>query len=224
VTASRSRRRWRWAAAWLAALSACSTGYLQSQLAPHASLPMHARIAVLPVVPIARSSGEEMSGAGQVAPGAEAVVARELYDTLEQQSDFDIVPRVSVDQALAELGEPPSTPVAVQALASKLGAEAVLRCVITLFRERIGSHLSVSQPAAVGLDLWLYNGRDGRLLWTGSYHEVQRSLTEEVRTFPLYWERGARWLTAEELSGYAVTELVKTLPPVNGDGEGAKKD
>jgi len=165
-----------------------------------------------------------MAGVGQVAPGAEAVITRELYDTLEQQTDLDIVSRVSVDQAIAETGESPSTPVAVQALASKLGADAVLRCVITLFRERVGSHLSVSRPAAVGLDLWLYNGRDGRLLWTGSYHEVQRSLTEEVRTFPLYWERGARWLTAEELSSYAVTEVLKTLPPVHTDADGAKMD
>ena len=224
MSPDRSRRRWWWAAAWLAALSACSTGYLQSQIAPHASLPVHARIAVLPVVAATRSSGEEPSGAGQIAPGAEAVITRELYETLEQQTDFDIVARVAVDQALAASAGPPSTPMAVQALAGTLNAQVVLRGVVTLYRQREGSHLSVSRPAAVGLELWLFNGRDGRLLWSGRYHEVQRSLSEEVRTLPLYWKRGARWLTAEELSGYAVTELLKTLPPVHADAEGAKKD
>jgi len=224
VNVGRTRWRWWWSAAWLAALSACSTGYLQSQIASHASLPVHARIAVLPVAAVSRSSGEEMAGEGQIAPGAVTVITRELYDTLEQQTDFDLVARSAVDQALAASTEPPLTPMAVQAFAGKVGADAVLRCVVTLYRERVGSHLSVSRPAAVGLDLWLSNGRDGRLLWSGQYHEVQRSLSEEVRTLPLYWKRGARWLTAEELSGYAVTELLKTLPPVHTDADGTEKE
>lgn len=217
--------RWWWpAVVGLAALSSCSTGYLQIQSAPHASLPAHSRIAVLPVVVAARSNGQEPSGEGQVAPGAAAVITRELYETLEQQTDYELVARAEVDQAMAASAEPPSMPADLLALARALGAKAVLRGVVTLYQERDGSHISVSRPAAVGLELWLISGEDGRLLWTGRYHEVQRSFSEEVRTLPLYWKRGARWLTAQELSSYAVAELVKSLPPVQSGGEKSKAE
>jgi hypothetical protein len=82
----------------------------------------------------------------------------------------------------------------------------------------------VNRPAAVGIELWLTGGQDGRLLWHGSYYETQRSFTEEVRTLPLYWKRGARWLTAEELADYAVTELVNAMPHGQGDGEKTKAE
>jgi hypothetical protein len=205
--------------AGLAVLSACAPAYLHSQVTPHASLSAHARIAVLPVTAAVSSHGAELSQGDQVAPGAAAIVTRELYEALAQQTAFDVVGRPMVEQALAASAEPPSTPAALQALAGKLGAEAVLQGTVTLFREREGSHVSVSRPAAVGLELWLTSGRDGRLLWSGRYHEVQRSLSEELRTLPLFWKRGTRWLTAEELAVYAVSELIKTLPPVQQNVE-----
>jgi TolB-like protein len=210
-------RRWPAVAglAGLVGLVACAPAYLHSQIAPHASLPARSRIAVLPVVTAFGSRGDqELSQGVQIAPGAAAVITRELYDRLEQETDFQIVDRSKVEQAMAAAAEPPATPAALQQLARTLGAEAVLRGVVTLYVERDGSHLSISHPAAVGLELWLVSGRDGQLLWSGRYHEIQRSLSEEVRTFSLYWKRGARWLTAEELSNYAVSELVRTLPPV----------
>jgi TolB-like protein len=222
VNPCRSARRW-WPAvaglAGLVGLAACAPAYLHSQIAPHASLPARARIAVLPVVAASVSSGEEgLSQGVQIAPGAAAVITRELYERLEQETDFQLVDRAKVEQALAASAEPPSTAAALQELARTLGAEVVLQGVVTLYRERDGSHVSISHPAAVGLGLWLIDGRDGRLLWSGRYYEVQRSLSEEVRTLSLYWKRGARWLTAEELSSYAVAELVKTLPPVRAPG------
>lgn len=205
---------WWLALCGLALLPACSAGYLNSQLAPHASLSPHAKIVVLPVTAAVSPPGSESSRGNEIAPGAEAVVTRALYETLSQQTAFDLAAQSTVEQALAASPAPPSTPAALQALARKLGAEAVLQGTITLFREREGSHVSISRPAAVGLELRMIRGRDGQPLWVGHYHEVQRSVSEEVRTLPLAWKRGFRWLTAEELADYAVTELVKTLPPV----------
>jgi len=117
-----------------------------------------------------------------------------------------------------------ATPLALQALAGSLSAEAILRGTVTRYREREGSHLSVSRPAAVGIELWLNSGQDGRLLWHGSYYETQQSLSEEVRTLPLYWKRGTRWLTAQELAQYAVTELVNAMPHGQSNAENVKAD
>ncbi len=216
---SLGRPGWWLAVAGLAVLSACAPAYLHSHVVPHAALSAHARIAVLPVTAAVSSHGGELSQGDQVAPGAEAIVTRALYEALARQTSFDIMGRPMVEQALAASAEPPSTPDALHALAGRLGAEAVLRGTVTLYREREGSHVSISRPAAVGLELSLISGRDGQLLWSGRYYEVQRSLSEELRTISLYWKRGTRWLTAEELTNYAVTELVKTLPPVQQSGE-----
>jgi len=217
------RRRWLLTLAGLA-LTACSTAYLHSQLAPHVSLSAHARIAVLPVAVAVVKPGAEPSLGNEIAPGADDVITRALYDTISQKTTLEIIDRYKVDQALKASAGPPSTPLALQTLAGALGAEAILRGTVTRYREREGSHVSVSRPAAVGIELWLTGGQDGRLLWHGSYYEVQRSLSEEVRTLPLYWKRGARWLTAQELAEYAVTELVKAMPHGQGDSEKAKTD
>jgi len=209
--------RWWPGVAGLMVLTACTPAYLHSLVAPHASLPAHARVAVLPVVAAVNPNGSEPTQGSQVAPGAEAIVTRKLYEILAQQTAFDVLGQPMVEQALAAASAPPLTPAAWQALAATLNADAILRGTVTLFREREGSHLSISRSAAIGLELWLVSGRDGRLLWSGRYHETQRSVSEEVRTLPLAWSRGFRWLTAEELTDDAVTALIKTLPPVTAE-------
>lgn len=216
---SRGRPVWLVAVMGLAMLSACAPAYLHSRVAQHATLSAHARIAVLPVTTAISARGAEPSQGYQIAPGAEAIVTRKLYEALARQTSFDIMGQPMVEQALAASTASPSTPVALQALAGKLGAEAVLRGTVTLFRERDGSHVSISRPAGVGLELSLISGRDGRLLWSGRYYEVQKSFSEDPRTISLYWKRGTRWLTAEELATYAVMELVKTLPPVQAEND-----
>ncbi len=195
----------------LVVLCACAPRYLHSELTPGAALPPSAKIAVLTLVP----AGDPKSDAyrtGQIGLGAETMVTERLYQALQQQTPYELTPRLLVEQELARFAGPPSSFTELQALARALKADAVLRGVITDFREREGSHVGVQRPAAVGIELWLTRARDGQTIWHGSYHETQQSLTEEIRTLPLYFKRGTRWLTAEELAAYAVDELIKTLP------------
>jgi hypothetical protein len=228
MSQGRSGLQWWWPAvsglAGLVGVAACGTAYLHSQLTPHVSLSDHARIAVLPVTVALVRQGAESSLGNEIDPGAVDVITRALYDMISQHTTFEIIDRNTVDQALTASAGPPATPLAVQALAGSLGAEVILTGIVTRYREREGSHLSVSRPAAVGIELWLHSGQDGRLLWHGSYYEVQKSISEEVRTLPLYWKRGTRWLTAQELAQYAVTELVNAMPHGQSNVEGAKKD
>ena len=44
--------------------------------------------------------------------------------------------------------------------------------------------------------------RDGRVIWTGTYEETQPPLSDDLGSLPRAWERGFRWVTAEELADY----------------------
>jgi hypothetical protein len=191
----------------LTGLCACAPRYLHSTTAPDAALYGLERLLVMPVTADAEARGADAYRTGVVAAGAEATVTDALYGALLQETAFELVER-----ALAERPAPPSDLPALQALARALKADAVLRGVVSAYREREGSHVGVERPAAVGIDLWLIAARDGRTLWHGRYYETQQSMTEELRTVSLYLKRGTRWLTAAELAKYAVGELVKTLP------------
>jgi hypothetical protein len=89
-------------------------------------------------------------------------------------------------------------------------ADAVLTAVVRRWIERDGSASGVRHPASVWLRLELRDGR-GRLIWTGTYEETQAALSEDAGSFPRAWERGFRWVTAEELADYGVRELVRAL-------------
>jgi hypothetical protein len=193
-------------------LGGCGPRYLQTELSPDVSLYPVSRIVVLPVVigSMDRPAGER--GAGQVEPGAGVVLTRLLYEVLEQERQFELVPLAEVE-AYAPQPSVPMTPDDVQALAVALDAEGILQGVVTVYREREGSHVGVTTPAAIGLNFWMVRGRDNHVIWEGSYYEQQQSMTEELRTVPLYFRRGGvRWLTAEELAEYALVALVRTLP------------
>jgi hypothetical protein len=89
-------------------------------------------------------------------------------------------------------------------------ANAVLSGVVRRWSERDGSASGVRHPASVWLKLELRDDK-GRLIWTGTYEETQAALSEDAGSFPRAWERGFRWVTAEELADYGVRQLVRAL-------------
>ena len=89
-------------------------------------------------------------------------------------------------------------------------ADAMLSGVVRRYVERDGSSTGVRHPASVWIVLELRDG-DGRVLWTGTYEETQAALSEDAGSLPRAWERGFRWVTAEDLAAYGVRELVREL-------------
>ncbi len=89
-------------------------------------------------------------------------------------------------------------------------ANAILTGVVRRWVERDGSASGVRHPASVWLALELRNDT-GRPIWTGTYEETQAPLSEDVGSLPRAWERGFRWVTAEELADYGVRQLVRAL-------------
>ena len=90
------------------------------------------------------------------------------------------------------------------------GADASLGGAIRRWSQREGSTTGVRRPAAVWLALELRD-REGRVIWSGVYEETQPPLSEDLGSLPRAWERGFRWVTAEELCEYGLRELVDDL-------------
>jgi hypothetical protein len=89
-------------------------------------------------------------------------------------------------------------------------ADAVLSGVVRRYVEREGTSTGVRHPASVWIVLELRDAA-GRELWTGSYEETQTALSEDAGSLPRAWERGFRWVTAEDLAAYGARELVREL-------------
>jgi hypothetical protein len=89
-------------------------------------------------------------------------------------------------------------------------ADAALGGEIRRWSQREGGTTGVRRPASVWLVLELKD-RDGRVIWNGTYEETQPPLSDDLGSLPRAWERGFRWVTAEELCEYGLRELVDDL-------------
>jgi len=130
------------------------------------------------------AGGVAVIGPGEVARGAEA--------------GGEVVPRLD-PRAAAELAQ------------REFGASSVALGRVLRWREREGSAVGSVHPASVSFEIALYAAPLPRRLWSGSFDETQRSLTENLLRARQYPGAGTRWLTAEELGRWGVQELVRTL-------------
>ena len=128
--------------------------------------------------------GEDLMRGGRGGSEAAAIVTARVLDALDSETKLRVV-----DPAQAD---------------------AVLSGVVRRWVERDGSASGVRQAASVWFVLELRDG-EGRKIWSGTYEETQAPLSEDAGSFPRAWDRGFRWVTAEELANYGARELVREL-------------
>ncbi|MCX7770103.1 MAG: hypothetical protein N2202_03360 [Proteobacteria bacterium] len=97
-------------------------------------------------------------------------------------------------------------------LAKIFRADAVLMGYVTKYSEREGKEYGSMKPASVSFSLFLYSGIDGSLIWNGSYKETQQALFENLFNIGLYFKRGFKWLSADELAQWGLKEVLKNFP------------
>lgn len=94
----------------------------------------------------------------------------------------------------------------------EVGAQAVLVGTLFRFEERAGSSLAITRAASVSLGLYLINTETSEIIWQGFFDETQKSLSENLFKVQKFFDRGARWLTAAELGGYGLADLLAGMP------------
>ncbi|MDX2167593.1 MAG: hypothetical protein SF182_11040 [Deltaproteobacteria bacterium] len=151
----------------------------------------------------------------EVRPGATpqedggAIVTAQIYKVLAEQTEFRFAPDLSVVDALAtpELRLVRGTSERAVALGRALGADVVLSGTVTRFAPRVGTALGASQGASVAFNLILVEVASGEVVWQGAYDQTQEALATNFLDVMLFWQAGARWLTASELAGIGVEQL-----------------
>ena len=108
------------------------------------------------------------------------------------------------------------------ALGRELQADAVLFGYIYCYRNRSGNAYASSAPAAVGFCLHLVEPATGKELWSFSYADEQRALSDNLLDAPAYLQRKGRWITAAQMAEEAAAAMVKVLPWRGPAGEEKK--
>ncbi len=207
------------------ALFLCScTGPFGHQASRDTSpLPPLRKIAVLPMDRVSVKPGEErptcslsdtVIDASDVTPDDAAAVTKILFKTLRGDSRFVMVPEgqcIGFLNRLLETDVKASTLKLIRSFGKELGVDAVLYGKLFRFRQRVGGAYSVKSPASVAFSLHLIRVSDGRFLWSATFDETQEPLSENLFNAGFYKKTGIRWLTAEELAAFGLSQTLDDL-------------
>jgi hypothetical protein len=114
--------------------------------------------------------------------------------------------RISTDSLTAPLRQ------VLRDVGTELGAEGIVAGYVYRFRERKGVSYAVEQPASVAFDIHLLRVSDGVIVWRGTFDKEQSSLMEDLFQFASFFRGKGKWLTAEELTGEGIEQLLNTFP------------
>ena len=152
---------------------------------------------------------------GEILPGSQNTLTRFLYEKMEANGVFRIIPMKRVEEILSHWEmrhfEERPLPSSLQ-VAKELNADFVFIGYLFRFEERIGSRLGVDRPASVGFDVHLFRLTNERMVWEGKFDETQRPLTENLFKIGSFFRRKASWLTAAELASVGMDEMLRKFP------------
>lgn len=187
----------------------CSTKYVSTAVVPNWKEVKVAKIIVIPFIAMPEGDQKGLRSA-KVDPNGVTQVYSAFYSQFEGLGYLS-VPYDEVGKDKLALPGPVSIDL-VRSVGEKTGGDAILTGVVTRFEEREGGPVGIKKPASVGFEARLISAKDGTILWAGKYAETQKSLTEDLSMVFIFIQRGGKWLTAEQLARYGVSEMLKTLP------------
>lgn len=93
----------------------------------------------------------------------------------------------------------------------KMGVDLLIVPQILDWQERAGSNAGVTTSAAVNIDFYLVDVREGTgaLISRSHFKEKQVGLSDNLMNFDTFIKRGAKWVTAGELSAEAMQKMIK---------------
>lgn len=149
---------------------------------------------------------------GETSPDvAAALVARHLAEGLAGRG-VDVVAPEDVVRVLEARGQQLAPPAMARLVSQKFGADALVLGRVLRFVERAGEATGTLRPASVWFEVTLYTAPGAEKLWSATFDETQRALSEDIRNAARYPGRGTRWLTVEELIRWGARETARSIP------------
>ena len=150
-----------------------------------------------------------------LSPDCDRVLTQYVQEALEKKHGDRLVPQPLVAKRFTQLpfNDRLDTPLGLSRKVGKLlGADFMAVGSVWRYRERKGGAGAVASPASVAFALHLVNVQSGDIVWSKSFVQTQRSLSENILNARAFFEQGAKWLTADELASYGVKEIFKEFP------------
>ncbi len=91
-------------------------------------------------------------------------------------------------------------------IGKQLKGDAVLTSRINRYSEREGKEYAVDAPASISFEYRLMLLETGQTLCAGVFDETQKSWSENILFFKKVFNRGGKWITAEELTKEGLTQ------------------
>jgi hypothetical protein len=124
--------------------------------------------------------------------------------TLEQSVEtYERVPRDDIKDSPRSLAKK---------LGEALNADHIIVGNVWKYRDRVGGSRAISEPASVAFAIYIIEVDSGKLLWKEVFSETQRPLSENTLRAKSFFERGSKWLSANELASFGVTEIFQKFP------------
>ncbi len=124
--------------------------------------------------------------------------------TLEQSAEtFERIPKDDIKDSPRSLAKK---------LGEALNADLMIVGNVWKFRDRVGGSRAISEPASVAFAIYIIEVTSGKLLWKEVFSETQRPLSENTLKARAFFERGSKWLSANELASFGVTEIFQKFP------------
>ena len=79
------------------------------------------------------------------------------------------------------------------------------------WRERQGGPWGVQEPAMVHFDLFLVDVQNKKLVHRYKFHQQQQALSENLLEIRRFFQRGGRWITAEQLAEEGLQDGLQEL-------------
>ena len=197
----------------LSVLTGCGGTTSETVTAPQIEQYRIVRIAVLPFAVMPPTPGQRQGYATPAPPLMSGDKLAELfYRKLNTREGLAVIPPNSVREAMPTVTAMVASRAVLQDLGARLNVGAVLEGTVETYKERQGNTFGLDRPedaAAVGFSARLVSVKDGTILWLGEYYERQRPLTEDLSGF---LERGAHFLTVDQLADSAVNHVLKGFP------------
>jgi hypothetical protein len=150
-----------------------------------------------------------------LSPDCDRVLRQYVQEALEKKFRDRVLPQAIVAKTYAQLtlDDLRDTPLTLtQTVGKMLGADFMAVGSVWKYRERVGGARAVSSPASVAFALHLVDVQGGNVIWSKSFVQTQRSLSENILDAKAFFDQGAKWLTADELASYGVKEILKEFP------------
>ena len=149
----------------------------------------------------------------------------QLFETLARNRDRHLIPPGQAQGVIesimgsdTKLGIHPLE--MIQDVGKAFDADAVLVGQVYRWQDRVGTDYGIERAASVAFDLSLIRPSDGAILWRGNYDKTQKSLFENLFDLNTYIKSGGRWLTASELAGFGLEQLLSKMPGVPAEARG----